>query len=198
KRILKDGDVLQIGAATRFKVRYLTQSGAIISHMDAGDNASSAAAFCGDDDAMPAVDKGAQARGQPSLFRRPRVLVGLSVYFVCLLVVCMVLSTHESSIPAPAGLSRDDIAKMMEAYVGPESRALDSEPDGKPRRAADPKKERELLARAREAFNTAPVSARSLWTAATRFREARALNAEHAWYDPEDARRFRQANEQLV
>src|SRR5439155_11583030 len=51
KRVLKDGDVIQIGAATQLRVRYLKQTGAVVSHLDNSDEAAGSAAFDADDGA---------------------------------------------------------------------------------------------------------------------------------------------------
>src|SRR5437867_2627511 len=64
-RILKDGDVIQIGESTRLKVRYLTQTGAVIGH-DAGSGEGAALpAFENEDDA--AAPPPAPAPARPSL-----------------------------------------------------------------------------------------------------------------------------------
>ncbi|MCK6485941.1 MAG: FHA domain-containing protein [Phycisphaerae bacterium] len=184
-RPLREGDVIQIGAATRLKVRYLVRSGAVVAYGAAGDAGGNGAAFDDSEPPPPAapVDK-------PSLLRRPKVIIGLAVYFLAVLIVFLMLETGRPRVEWPNGLGRREIAEMMERYFAADSPAFERSPNAA--------REREALDRARQAIAIAPVSARSLWAAAVAYRDAIAYSAQHTLHDADDARNFRKARADLA
>ena len=193
-KILKDGDVIEFGRAVRIRVRYLVQESTVVESAGAFDLAPGHA--FDEPASAPAAAQAKPTHG--SLFRRPKVVIGLAAYGVALLVLMLMLETHEPTGSAPPGLDRAAMAGMMEAYFAADSRVFQFESDGRTRRAPDARRAAEALARAREAFNTAPVSDRSLWKAAYSFREAQAYDADGALRDPDDVQRFRHAREALT
>lgn len=184
KKRLRDGDVIEIGASTRLRVRYLTQSGAVVGHDDT--ETQTGGAFDDNAESLPP----AAAPRKSSLLKKPKVVIGLTVYFVGLLALMLMLESRSGTVGPPPGLSRRQIADMMDAYFAETSPAFSRSPDAK--------KEAAALDRAREAFNTAPVSPQSLWRATFGFREALAYSPSRAWRSPEDVRRFQQARGHLI
>lgn len=185
-RVLREGDVIQIGAATRMKVRYLVRSGAVVAYAATGDAGGIGAAF---DDSEPSPPSVAPA-AKPSLLRRPKVVIGLAVYFLAVMIVFLLLETGRPRVEWPNGLGRREIAEMMERYFAADSPAFERSPN--------PAREREALDRARQAFAIAPVSARSQWAAAVAYRDAIAYSPRHTLHDADDARNFRKARTDLA
>jgi len=183
-RLLRDGDMIELGAQTKLRVRYLTQATTVVSHFDQPQaGGTDAFAEDGREPASPAAPR-------PSLFRRPKVIIGLSLYFVVIIALWIMLATSPPPYNPPPHLGREEIARLLEDYFAPDSAAFPAE--------RDLKQERRQIELAREAFNTAPVSVRSLWQTAYAYRKAVSHRAEGRLSDTEDERHYREARRELA
>jgi len=183
KRLLRDGDVIEIGSAARLRFVVHAQPKAVIGHAPSSEDA------LGDLLADDTVEQQPpRPRERRSLWMSPKVLVGLGAYFVGLVALAIWLARGglRGTEPTVAFLTSEQVRNMLTAEDPPSPRALNR------------LQAREWLDKANRLANTALREPRHLFACYYSYRESLWRSGRRQLDAFDDQERFTQVRDALT